>query len=90
MSKYTLLRSKKDIENLDKVRQFLHKKITNWTNYTTDSKLYLALPELFLNAVKENQDLKSQVASMTAKLQEYELLKNDLCRIKNFIERGER
>lgn len=84
-----MLRSEEDKQNLNAVRDFLHHKITNWTNYNTDSKLYLSLPELYLNAVKQNQDLTRQVESLTAKLKEYDQLRTALCRIKNFVERGE-
>lgn len=71
--KYTLERTKEDIENLQKVkRQF---------GINTDAKLYRELPKIYLNAVKKNQDLTKALDELTAKLDQLEILRTSLCRI---------
>ena len=80
--KYTLWRSKEDIENIAKVRRDL---ISNTVFYNrslkTDSEIYKKLPDLYLNAVKKNLELINQVNELTAKLDELEDLRACFCRI---------
>ena len=77
--KYTFERSKKDIENLEKVRQHLRSEF--YKSYNTDSEIYRDLPKLYLNAVKKNQDLDLAIDELTAKLDQLEDLRISFCRI---------
>ena len=80
MAKYTLWRSEEDFENLERVRESLYTGFDNKL-YVTDSKMYKALPDLYLNAVKRIQDLDHQVDELTAKLDQLEDLRTHVCRI---------
>ena len=78
--KYTFERSKVDVENIAKVRRHLN--IEFFSNrYQTDSKVYRDLPDLYLNAVKKNQDLDLAIDELTAKLDQLEDLRASICRI---------
>jgi len=73
--KYTFERSKEDIKNLEKLRNHHYK------SYNTDSEIYRDMPDLYLNAVKENQDLDHTIDELTAKLDQLEDLRTSFCRI---------
>jgi len=78
--KYTFERAKVDVENIAKVRR--HLKIGFCSkSYVTDSEIYRDLPDLYLNAVKSNQDLQLAIDELTAKLGELEDLWSSFCRI---------
>ena len=78
--KYTFERSKEDIENLEKLRNHLKSKFWNKT-WNTDSEIYRDLPDLYLNAVKKNQDKILAIDELTAKLDQLEDLRASFCRI---------
>ena len=78
--KYTFERSKEDIKNLEKLRNHLKNKF-HYKSYNTDSEIYRDMPELYLNAVKENQDLDHTIDELTAKLDQLEDLRTSFCRI---------
>jgi len=78
--KYTFERSKEDIENLEKLRIHLKSKFWN-KSYNTDSEIYRNLPDLYLNAVKKNQDQDLAIDELTAKLDQLEDLRTSFCRI---------
>ena len=78
--KYTFERSKEDIENLEKLRNHLKNEF-HYKSYNTDSEIYRDLPNLYFNAVKENQDLDHTIDELTAKLDHLEDLRTSFCRI---------
>jgi len=78
--KYTFERSKEDVKNIAKVRRHLNTEFFS-NRYQTDSKIYRDLPNLYLNAVKKNQDLQLAINELTAKLDELEDLRTSFCRI---------
>ena len=78
--KYTFERSKDDIKKLAKLRDHLKNEFYH-KSYKTDSEIYRNLPDLYLNAVKKNQDLDHQVDDLTAKLEQLEDLRASFCRI---------
>ena len=78
--KYTFERSKVDVENIAKVRRHLNTEFFS-NRYQTDSKIYRDLPDLYLNAVKKNQDLQLAIDELTAKLDTMEDLRTCFCRI---------
>jgi ribosome-associated translation inhibitor RaiA len=85
--KYTFERTKEDITKLEKVRKFLKNNYGQigshfWQEtWHTDSQIYRNLPDLFLNAVKEKQDLQLAIDELTAKLAELEDLRTMIRRI---------
>lgn len=86
--KYTIERTSEDIKNIDKIRKYLE--INNFNNsYKSDSKIYRELPSLFLNAVKEKQDLQLAIDELTAKLDQLEDLQSCFCRIFKLCEMKE-
>ena len=78
--KYTFERSKEDIKNLEKLRNHLKSEF-HYKSYNTDSEIYRDMPDLYLNAVKENQDLELAIDELTAKLDVLEDLRTSFCRI---------
>ncbi len=78
--KYTFVRSEDDIKKLEKLRIHLKSKFWN-KSYNTDSEIYRNLPDLYLNAVKKNQDLDLAIDELTAKLDQLEDLRASFCRI---------
>ncbi len=78
--KYTLWRSKEDVKNIDRIRESLDTEFDN-KSWVSDSKVYKALPDLYLNAVKKIEDLDHQVDVLTAKLGQLEDLRTHVCRI---------
>ena len=78
--KYTFERSKEDIENLEKLRNYLKRVFWNKT-WNTDSEIYRDLPDLYLNAVKKKEDLGLAIDELTAKLDELEDLRTSFRRI---------
>ena len=78
--KYTFERSKEDIKNLEKLRNHL-KNESHYKSYNTDSEIYRDMSDLYLNAVKENQDLELAIDELTAKLDQLEDLRTSFCRI---------
>jgi ribosome-associated translation inhibitor RaiA len=82
--KYTFERTKKDIENLEKVRRHLKSNYFHGSyskSFNTDSEIYRELPNIYLNAVKEKQDLQLAIDELTAKLDQLEDLRSCFCRI---------
>lgn len=80
--KYTLWRKKEDIENIAKVRRDLKANTIFYNrSFKTDSEIYKKLPDLYLNAVKKNQDLQLAIDELTAKLDQLEDLRASFCRI---------
>lgn len=79
--KYTIERTKEDIKKIGKIRKYLEQENNFYKSYKTDSKIYRDLPDLFLNAVKQNQDLQLAIDELTAKLDQLEDLRAAFCRI---------
>ena len=78
--KYTFERTKEDVENIERVRRSLNTKF--FSKYQkADSKIYRDLPDLYLNAVKREQDLQLVIDELTAKLRQLEDLRTSFCRI---------
>ena len=78
--KYTIWRSKEDIEKLERVRKHLQSKYY-YKSYKADSKIYKELPDLYLNAVKKCNDHQLAIDDLTAKLDQLEDLRASFCRI---------
>jgi len=80
--KYTFVRSKDDIAKLEKLRQHLKQEHPySLKTFNTDSEIYREMPDLYLNAVKKNQDLQLAIDELTAKLDQLEDLRTSFCRI---------
>lgn len=80
--KYTIERTSEDIKKLDKIRKYLEQNNNGFiSSLKSDSKIYRCLPDLFLNAVKQNQDLQLAIDELKAKTQDLEDLKTCFCRI---------
>jgi hypothetical protein len=79
-TKYTIVRSKQDIAELDKIRKML---CEQWPGRSlkTDSEIYRILPNEYQNAVKRTQGLDHQVEVLTAKLARLQQLEDHICRI---------
>lgn len=78
--KYTFERTKEDVENIERVRRHLSTKF--FSKYQkADSKIYRDLPDLYLNAVKREQELQLAIDELTAKLDVLEDLRTSFCRI---------
>ena len=78
-TKYTIVRSKEDIAELDKVRKIFFENGVN-LSLKTDSEIYRRLPKEFQVAVKRVQDLDHQVEVLTAELDQLQQLKDSFCR----------
>ena len=79
-TRYTIDRTEEDIKNLERVRN--HLTVNEFDhNYRTDSTLYRALPELYLNAVKNNQVLARQVEELQSKLDDLDQLRSHICSV---------
>ena len=79
-TKYTIVRSKQDIAELDKVRKIFWENGVN-LSLKTDAEVYRVLPKEFQVAVKRVQDLDHQVEELTVKLVQLEDLRSSFCRI---------
>ena len=80
--KYTFVRSKDDIAKLEKLRQYLKQEHPySLKTFNTDSEIYREMPDLYLNAVKQIQDLQLAIDELTAKLDQLEDLRSCFCRI---------
>jgi len=79
-TKYTIIRSKQDIANLNKVRKMFCEK---WPGRSlkTDSEIYRILPNEYQNAVERTRELDHLVDELTAKLVQLEDLRASFCRI---------
>jgi ribosome-associated translation inhibitor RaiA len=77
--KYTLWRSKEDIEKIEKLKRYLNDKSSR--SFNTDSQIYKELPDLYLNAVKKVSDHQLAIDELTAKLDQLEDLRTSFCRI---------
>ncbi len=79
-TKYTIVRSKQDIEELEKIRKMLCEK---WLGRSlkTDSEIYRILPNEYQNAVEKIRVLDHQVDELTVKLVQLEDLRASFCRI---------
>lgn len=84
--KYTLERTKEDIENLKKTKGILEYYFHKM--YNTDSQIYRDLPKLTVNLEDKIQDLNHQVDELTAKLEQLEILRTSLCRIFEMCKEG--
>ena len=78
-AKYTLWRSKEDIEKIKKLKRYLNDKSAR--SFNTDSQIYKELPDLYLNAVKKVSDQQLAIDELTAKLDQLEDLRTSFCRI---------
>ena len=79
-TKYTIVRSKQDIAELEKIRKMLCEK---WPGRSlkTDSEIYRILPTEYQNAVERIRVLDHQVDELTVKLVQLEDLRSSFCRI---------
>ena len=79
-TKYTIVRSKQDIAELEKIRKMLCEK---WPGRSlkTDSEIYRILPNEYQNAVERIRVLDHQVDELTVKLVQLEDLRSSFCRI---------
>jgi predicted nucleic acid-binding Zn-ribbon protein len=79
-TKYTIVRSKQDIVELEKIRKMLCEK---WPGRSlkTDSAVYRILPTEYQNAVERIRELDHQVDELTVKLVQLEDLRSSFCRI---------
>ena len=78
--KYTFERTKEDVENIERVRRHLNTMFSS-KYQKADSKIYRDLPDLYLNAVKKQQELQLAIDELTAKLGQLEDLRTSFCRI---------
>jgi hypothetical protein len=79
-TKYTIIRSKEDIAELDKVKKIFWENGVN-SKLKTDSEIYRMLPYEFEKAVKRVIELDHQVDELTVKLVQLEDLRDHICRI---------
>lgn len=88
-TKYTIVRSKQDIVELEKIRKMFCEK---WPGRSlkTDSEIYRLLPNEYQNAVEKTQDLDHQVQVLTAELAQLEDLRASFCRIFEICNKKER
>ncbi|HUT00017.1 MAG TPA: hypothetical protein VMY59_06845 [Candidatus Thermoplasmatota archaeon] len=79
-TKYTIVRSKQDIAELEKIRKMLCEK---WPGRSlkTDSEIYRILPNEYQNAVERTRVLDHQVEVLTANLARLQQLEDHICRI---------
>jgi hypothetical protein len=79
-TKYTIVRSRQDIAELEKIREMLCEK---WPGRSlkTDSEIYRILPNEYQNAVERIRVLDHQVDELTVKLVQLEDLRSSFCRI---------
>lgn len=82
-SKYTIVRTREDVNQLEKMRRIL-KDIYGQSRYNTDSEIYRDLPQLYLIAVKEAHDQQLANEELTAKLVQLEDLRTLICRISEY------
>ena len=78
-TKYTIIRSKEDIAELEKVKKIFWENGVN-SKLKTDSEIYRMLPYEFEKAVKRVIELDHQVEVLTAKLDQLEDLRASFCR----------
>lgn len=83
-TKYTIVRSKQDIAELEKIRKMLCEK---WPGRSlkTDSEIYRILPNEYQNAVERIRALDHQVDELTVKLVQLQQLEDHICRILEYI-----
>lgn len=79
-TKYTIVRSRQDIAELEKIRKMFCEK---WPGRSlkTDSEIYRILPNEYQNAVERIRELDHQVEVLTAKLDQLQQLEDHICRI---------
>ena len=77
-AKYTIERNAEDIKRLQKVKDLLN---AEGESYVTDSSIYRDLPELYLYAIEKEKRLEQEIQELTAKEQEFDILKGAICRI---------
>lgn len=78
-SKYTIVRTQQDIDQLEKLRGIL-KDVYGQGRYNTDSEIYRELPRLYLDAVKQSNDHATRCDVLTAELDQLEDLRTSFCR----------
>lgn len=79
-TKYTIIRSKEDIAELEKVKKIFWENGVN-SKLKTDSEIYRMLPYEFEKAVKRVIELDHQVDELTVKLVQLEDLRTSFYRI---------
>jgi hypothetical protein len=83
--KYTLERTKKDIENISKLKEYLKNNNGNSKKYNVDSDIYRDLPILYLDAKKELQQNQEKLNITQIELRD---LKDSFCGIIKICEKG--
>ena len=86
--KYTIIRSKEDIQELhdvDGILEFYTNKM-----YTSDSKRYRDLPKVTAIMAGKIQDLQRTNSELTAKLEQLEDIRSCVCRIMNICKGGKK
>lgn len=79
-SKYTIIRTPQDIENINKARKWIC--MNDFSVSTkTDAAIYKALPVTYLNAVETMQQQDLLIRKLTAELGQLAELKGAFCRI---------
>lgn len=66
-TKYTIRRTKEDIDNINKVRKYLKSAHSNY-KFTFDSEIYRKLPLMFLNAINRIELQKKLIHEMKAQI----------------------
>lgn len=79
-SKYTIIRTPQDIENINKARKQICMNDFS-ISQNTDSAIYQALPTAYLSAVKKIDDQDLLIRKLTAELDQLGELRSCFCRI---------
>lgn len=87
--KFTLRRSKEDIEKLEQVRRQLNLGMHNEI-YHTDSSIYKDLPELYLHAIKKQEEMRMEIDELKSEMAVFEELFHSITRVIQICTPGEK